>query len=147
MQELNFVHEITPEDYLSLRKEVGWKNYPLEQARTGLSNTAYVIAVRDGERTVAVTRLLWDGGYSAFISDVIVSPEYQGRGIGRKMLEDVIDYLEQQLQPGYRIMITLLSAHGKEEFYQKFDFTSRPTETFGPGMHRWLDKEGVAKKA
>ena len=62
------------------------------------------------------------------------------------MLTDVIDYLEGKLQPGYRIMITLLSAHGKEEFYQKFDFTSRPTETFGPGMHRWLDKEGVAKR-
>ena len=33
---------------------------------------------------------LWDKGYIAYLADVIVNPEYQGQGIGKKMVQEWI---------------------------------------------------------
>ena len=35
-------------------------------------------------------------------------------------------------------MLCLMSAKGREGFYHKFDFISRPTDTLGPGMIRYI---------
>ena len=84
-------------------------------------------------------RIVWDHGYAVLIADVIVAPEYQGRGLGRLVMETIMNYIKEQLKPGYRIMVSLLAAHGKEDFYKKFGFIERPNESFGPGMHQWLE--------
>ena len=47
------------------------------------------------------------------------------------------------MKSGYRIMVSLKAAKGKESFYKKFGFIERPNEDFGPGMHQWI--EGEAK--
>ena len=67
---------ITPEEYLGLRKMVGWRLFPLEEAKNCVENAYMVLCVRDDERPIGVVRLSWDGGYVAFLSDVIVIPEY-----------------------------------------------------------------------
>ena len=36
-------------------------------------------------------------------------------------------------------MVSLQSAKGKEEFYKRFGFATRPTEEHGCGMHRWME--------
>ncbi|MBO5451079.1 MAG: hypothetical protein J6A11_05985 [Lachnospiraceae bacterium] len=47
----------------------------LEEAATRIVNSYMVLCARDNGRAVGVMRLLWDGGYIAFLSDVIVDPE------------------------------------------------------------------------
>ena len=37
-----------------------------------------------------MARALFDFGYSVYISDVIVMPEFRGQGIGRKLIEATI---------------------------------------------------------
>ena len=98
--------------------------------------------VRDDEKAIGVARLLWDGGYIAFLSDVIVDSEYRGRGIGRKLVESCIQKLKNDMKPGYKVKMTLNSAKGKESFYEKFGFRVRPNEDAGPGMDQWFIKEG-----
>ena len=78
---------ISPEEYLELRKMVGWRIFPLEEAKNCVENAYMVLCVRDNERAVGVVRLSWDGGYVAFLSDVIVAPEYQGQGAGSRFLQ------------------------------------------------------------
>ena len=46
-----------------------------------------------------------------------------------------------QLKPGYKFMVSLASAKGKEDFYKKFGFIARPDEDHGPGMHQWFTAE------
>ena len=72
---------------------------------------------------------------------MIVVPEYQGRGIGRKLVEACLQKLKNDLKPGYKVKITLNSAKGKEPFYEKFGFKVRPNEDSGPGMDQWIIKE------
>lgn len=129
---------ISAEEYLNLRRSVGWSVFPTEQAAEGLSNSAYICCVRKDSRPVAVGRMIWDHGYVVFIADVIVLPEYQGQGLGRAVIENILERVRGLLKPGYRIMINLMAAKGKEDFYRKFGFIGRPSDSFGCGMHLWL---------
>ena len=129
---------ITPEEYMQLRKVVGWMQFTLEQAQACIDKAYMVMCVRDDEKPIGVVRLLWDGGYIAFLSDVIVIPEYQGQGIGRKLVEASIQKLKEGMKPGYKVKLTLNSAKGKEPFYEKFGFKVRPNEDAGPGMDQWV---------
>ena len=131
---IRYVDNITAEEYMNLRKTVGWVQFPLEEAQICIDNAYMVLCVRDDDKAIGVVRLLWDGGYIAFLSDVIVDPEYQGQGIGRKLVESCIERLKKDMKPGYKVKLTLNSAKGKESFYEKFGFVSRPTDSLGAGM-------------
>ncbi|MBR5420314.1 MAG: GNAT family N-acetyltransferase [Lachnospiraceae bacterium] len=135
---ISYTDHITAEEYLELRKEVGWVMFPLEEARACVEKAYMILCVRDDEKAVGVVRLLWDGGYIAYLSDVIVSEKYRGRGIGRKLVEACIDRLKKDMKPGYKVKLNLNAAKGKEAFYEKFGFKVRPNEDAGPGMDQWL---------
>ncbi|MBR3635453.1 MAG: GNAT family N-acetyltransferase [Lachnospiraceae bacterium] len=135
---MNVTNEMSAEEYLGLRKAVGWSIFPVEEAQAGLDNS-YVVCIRDEDRAVAMGRIIWDHGYSVLIADIIVAPNYQGCGLGRMVMENIMDHIRSLLKPGYRIMVSLLAAQNKEEFYKKFGFIDRPNENFGCGMHQWLE--------
>ena len=107
---------ITPEEYMKLRAAVGWGLFPLEEAKAGLSNS-YIWCLRDNEASGKPI------------------------GIGRVIMEQVMDFIHEQLKPGYKFMVSLCSAKGKEEFYKKFGFVVRPNDDVGPGMHQWFGNE------
>ena len=138
---IRYVDYITAEEYMNLRKMVGWVQFPLEEAQICIDNAYMVLCVRDDDKAIGVVRLLWDGGYIAFLSDVIVDPEYQGQGIGRKLVESCIERLKKDMKPGYKVKLTLNSAKGKEPFYEKFGFRVRPNEEAGPAMDQWFIAE------
>ena len=134
---------ITPEEYMKLREAVGWGLFPLEEAQAGLSNS-YIWCLRDNDASgqpIGIGRVIWDHGYVMYIADIIVIPEYQGNGMGRVIMEHVMDFIHEQLKPGYKFMVSLCSAKGKEEFYKKFGFIVRPNDDVGPGMHQWFVNE------
>ena len=138
---IRYAKEITPEEYLELRRKVGWCIFPVEEARAGIDNAYTVLCARDEEKAVGVVRLLWDGGYIAFLSDVIVDPEYQGQGIGRHLVENIIQRISDDMKPGYKVKLNLMSAKGKEPFYEKFGFVERPNDKLGAGMDQWFEME------
>lgn len=136
---------ISPEEYMEMRKIVGWHDFPVEQAAEGLKNS-YKWCIRENDRPIGLARVVWDHGYVVYIADVIVLPEYQGQGLGRELMETIMGFLRSQLKPGYRFMVSLMSAKGKNEFYKKFGFVDRPSEKFGPGMHQWLENVETAQQ-
>lgn len=138
---LTYTHKISVDDYNALRLSAGWMVLNPEQAQAGLNGSAFIFAANDNDKTVGAARLVWDGGYAALIKDVLVLPDYQGKGIGKHMMEQVISYLKEQMKPGWGISIDLMAAIGKEGFYEKFGFVSRPRNNRGAGMDMWLTKE------
>lgn len=137
MTDYEITNSLTPEEYMELRKLVGWGMFPLEQAAEGLKNSFILVCFRVDGKPVAIGRAVSDHGYVVYIADVIVVPEYQGQGLGRKVMEYLLEQIKASLKPGYKVMISLLAAKGKEKFYNKFDFVDRPSEDFGCGMHQW----------
>lgn len=81
------------EDFLHLRK-VCPSEKTAETASKGLPNSLFsVIAVAEG-KTIAMGRVVGDRGLNFEIVDIAVLPEFQGRGIGRKLMEHIMIYLE-----------------------------------------------------
>ena len=128
MIDYEITDKITPEEYMELRRIVGWGEFPLEQAAKGLEGSFILICYRVGGKPVGLGRAVSDHGYVVYIADVIVIPEYQGQGLGREIMNALLDKIKESLKPGYRVMISLLAAKGKEGFYKKFDFVERPAE-------------------
>lgn len=132
--ELQYVNGISAEDFNRLRVSVGWREIPIRQARIGLKNTAYQVAVLDGNTPIAMARVLWDGGYTAYLADVVVDPAYQKKGIARTMIDCIFDHIRAGMEPGEKVTVHLTAAKGKEPFYLRLGFEENPTEQSGAGM-------------
>lgn len=129
---------VTVEEYQNFRKAVSWAIFGDKQAKEGLEHSNYIVCIRVDGKAVAMARFLWDYGYIAYIADVMVLPEFQGKGLGRMLMENIMKYVNKNVPKEYDLMISLVAAKGKNTFYEKFGFITRPTEEFGPGMHLYI---------
>jgi ribosomal protein S18 acetylase RimI-like enzyme len=85
------------------------------------SNSLYVTLVYDGSRLVGAGRALADGGDCSYICDIAFLPEYQGAGLGKKMVGELVERSR-----GHKKII-LYAVPGREPFYRKFGFLRMKT--------------------
>lgn len=134
---LKYNNILSVAEYCELRSAVDWLPIVEEQAQAGLDNSDFIIACRDDNIIVGSARLFWDKGYIAYLADVMVKPEYQNQGIGKQLVKECVLYIDKQLKAGWRIKIVIVSAKGKEQFYEKLGFERRPNGSDGAGMQMW----------
>jgi len=129
----------TTEELIDLRKSVGWGLCENAAFDLGLKNSLYgICGVIDG-RTVGVARVIGDGATCFYIQDVIVCPDCQRMGIGNAMMVKIMKYISENACSG--AVVGLMSAKGKEPFYERFGFWKRPNDQFGHGMMQFWKKE------
>ena len=128
-------NNLTYEDYVALRTAVDWCNFDEEQTRKSVSNSLYTITVMDDNRAIAMGRMIGDGMYFLIV-DIVVRPEYQGKGIGSQIMDRLIGYVDSQTPVGGRSSVQLIAEKGKEEFYIKKGFKLIPHEFCGSGMRK-----------
>lgn len=127
------------DDYCRLRESAGWLNFSKEQAERAIDRCLYtVVAEKDGQ-VVAMGRLIGDGMYY-MIADLVVQPAYQKRGIGSKIIDMLIGYVDMETPVGGRSSIQLVAEKGKEIFYEKRGFKIIPHEFCGSGMRKVIHK-------
>ena len=88
-------NSLTYQEYISLRSSVGWNNFAEEQVSSSISNSVYNIKVVDDNKTIAMGRLIGDGMYYLLV-DIVVSPEFQGNGIGSKIIDMLLTYVDNR---------------------------------------------------
>ena len=126
--------------FRELFEAVGWEAPDNDQIERALSGSAATFVAYDDNRPVAMARLLGDGGMSYYIKDFAVLPEYQGRGVGRALMEHLEQHILQQIDEGWAVSLELISSKGREAFYEKFGFEARPCEWDGSGMFKMVYK-------
>lgn len=126
-------------DYCALRRSVNWSIYSQEQAQRALRNSVYTVTVVEDDQVIGMGRLIGDGIYYV-IADMVVHPLHQRKGIGKKILEMLIDYAAESLPAGGRTSIQLISEKGKESFYQEAGFIPIPNDMCGAGMRKIICK-------
>lgn len=131
---------LTPTLFLELYRSVGWDAPGLDQIETALKNSFATFCAYDGEQAVGMGRLLGDGGISFYIKDFAVRPEYQGRGVGRLLMNAMEDHIISSIPDGWAVSLELISSKGREPFYEKFGFEQRPCGWDGAGMFKMLRK-------
>ena len=95
---LTFVNQVWPGDY------------DIEKTKNALSKTQNITAY-DGDRLVGCLRILSDGYFFGTITELLVLPEYQGQGIGSKLIQ-----LARFNTP---TMLYFGAQPGREAFYEK----------------------------
>lgn len=133
-------NSLTYDSYVTLRDSVGWKNVSPAQTKTALNKSAYDIVAKEDDRVIAMARLIGDGLYY-LIADVIVIPEWQGRGIGTKMIQLLIERIEEEMAEGARVSVQLIAEKGKEDFYRGLGFKELPHEYCGAGKRKVIYHE------
>jgi GNAT superfamily N-acetyltransferase len=71
----------------------------------------------DGERQIGFARVITDKATFAYLADVFVLEEFQGRGVASKLMEAIVGHPE--LQGLRRWMLVTRDAH---RLYEKFGF-------------------------
>jgi GNAT superfamily N-acetyltransferase len=126
------------EEFLKLRNAAGWSIPEDKFIEKGIENSVCWMCAEINGSIIGFARIIGDFAFTFFISDVVVLPEYQRQGVGTIIIQNIMDYLYENAPEG--AYIGLLSAKGKEAFYEKFGFWKRPNEEFGCGMMMFLHK-------
>jgi ribosomal protein S18 acetylase RimI-like enzyme len=139
MEKCTIVEKLpTAQEYNWLRNLVGWRTYQEDVIEKALPNTLYCVCACCGEQLVGMARIIGDGGMVYYIQDVIVIPDYQRQGIGTQMMDAIMGYI--RTHASQNTIVGLMSAKGKEAFYEKYGFTIRPTDKLGAGMTIFWNK-------
>ena len=96
----------------------------IEDLKTAVANSEPVISLWDRERLIGFARATSDGIYRAAIWDVIIHPDYQGRGLGSKLVETVLSHPKMQ-----RVERIYLTTTHQQHFYEKIGFQQNSTTT------------------
>ena len=134
LMNLNVIIRVpTVEEYNALRRSVEWPVFEDHIVRDAFSRTLFSVCVEDGTGVVAgMGRILGDNAIYLHIQDVIVDPRYQGQGVGKMIMVELMKYIEKAGTKNTNI--GLMCSKGREKFYKGFGFVERPSEKFGAGM-------------
>ena len=111
MEGFVFTDKLPVEDYLRLRAEAGWKVLPPDQAQAGLERSfANIAVVYDGE-VVGMARIVWDHGYCAFLTDVIVTEKHRHNGLASEMIRRLTEKIRAEKNDGWQIAASALNTH------------------------------------
>ncbi len=100
--------------FLSLANKVWPGDYRVESVVQALAKTINFTAW-DGQRLIGCARLLTDGYFFGTIPEILVHPAYQGRGIGKRLMESVWELSPTSLFFG--------AQPGNEPFFEKLGYT------------------------
>ena len=121
-------NELTAEEFLTLWRSV-WGDGPTrEQTARALASTLFCVSVYDGAEPVAMARMIGDLGLCCYIKDVVVRPEYQGRGIGRMLVEELLRFIRENAVPCTRVSVELAALPQKAGFYEKLGFSANAAQ-------------------
>ncbi len=114
---------LNAEDFIRLKVATGFIYRPMEQVERALKNGLFnVSAIYKGE-VIGMGRLVGDGAMYWYLQEIIVLPEFQGKGIGRRIVNRLIDHIKSTAIPGTGVQVGLTAVKGKEPFYEKLGFS------------------------
>lgn len=124
--------KFTAEDLRELFESVGWLSgkYP-ERLKKALDGCATVITAWEGEKLVGLVNAIDDGELTAYAHYLCVDPRFQGRGIGRTLL----DLLKKKYE-NYLYLILHAEHDGLIPYYLANGFTPDREATIFVRMHR-----------
>ena len=122
-------NELTAEQFIELWQAVGWGEGPaLEQTRLAMEHTLFRVSISDGDKIIAMARVIGDMGLDYYIKDVVVRPEYQGKGLGRMLINEILKFISENGIKGTDIFVELCAMPDKIPFYKKFGFDSNEAQ-------------------
>ena len=112
------------------------KDRTIEDIQIAIDNSNPVVTVWDSDRVVGFARATSDGVYRAGIWDVVIHPDYRGRGLGGKLVETVLTHPHVN-----KVERVYLTTTNQQSFYERIGFKRNDTTTM------ILDNSGLVNVA
>ncbi|MDN7228058.1 GNAT family N-acetyltransferase [Planococcus sp. N064] len=121
------------EEVFRLYQELNWDSLGLTVAelQNMCQQSWYVLYAHQGNKLVGMGRIVSDGVITGLICGVGVLPSYQGVGIGRMLMNGLIEQCDH-----HRIIPQLMCTEDLESYYEAMGF-----KKFAIGMTRERKKE------
>ena len=117
----------------TLRKvEMGYHDPGLH--KKAFENSYVTVFLYHDNRMIGFGRAISDGAYQAAIYDVAVNPDFQKKGLGNIIIENILERLPE-------CNIILYASPGKEGFYIKKGFRKMKT-----GMAKFIKSDVMSKR-
>lgn len=126
-------------EYNNLRKQVGWEPKNPIVVEKAIENSTIVKKAIYDNFAVGMARAIGDG-MSYLLVDVVVNSKYQKKGIGKKLVNSIIDEIKENTIAGEYSTINLISIKGMENFYESCGFEAVPFGYNGNGMRIKIEK-------
>jgi ribosomal protein S18 acetylase RimI-like enzyme len=112
--------ELKPESVLRLFDKAGISkpDWTTERMQRALKGSAVVVTAWKESQLVGFANAITDFAWIAYLSQLAVDPEYQGKGIGKHLVELVLAEL------GEEVTLIVHSAEAASEFYLRAGFKS-----------------------
>lgn len=115
--EIKFVDEWSEDEIVKLYKVGGWwKDSYDPSGIMPLIKGSFAFAVvidKNSGKTIGMGRIISDGASDAYIQDLVVLPEYRGKGIGKQLVDALLEKcLSKEL-----LWVGLIAEPGQEGFY------------------------------
>ncbi|MFZ4639079.1 MAG: GNAT family N-acetyltransferase [Nodosilinea sp.] len=105
---------------------VGWARRPIRKVRKAIQHSYLVITMWEQRgsrrRLIGFSRATSDHAFNATIWDVVVHPSFQGRGLGRELMQQMIRKLRHEDISN----VTLFADPQVVEFYKGLGFMPDP---------------------
>jgi GNAT superfamily N-acetyltransferase len=110
----------TPAEYCALRHAAGLSAMDESAAALGLPASWCAVSLRVGGELVAMGRIVGDGALFLQVVDVAVRPDWQRRGLGRRVMAALMDQARRRAPKG--VVVTLLADGEACRLYGQFGF-------------------------
>ena len=116
-------------EVIKILKTVGMSYVDEELHRKSFENSYTVVFIFDNEKLIGFGRAISDGLRQSAIYDLAILPEYQGLGIGKLIIENIVNNTPT-------CNFILYASPGKEGFYEALGFSKLKT-----GMGLFINTE------
>ena len=118
------------DEYCALRVTCGLSARTSAAAEIGLANSLFATSIRDGEKLIAMGRVVGDGGCNFEVVDIAVHPDYQRQGLGQRIMDAVMEFVHATAPDS--AYVCLIADHHSPALYSKYGF--EPTTPVSIGM-------------
>jgi len=115
----------------AILQKVGMAFYEPDRHQKAFEASHTTVFVYQAGKLIGFGRAISDDAYQGAVYDCAVLPEYQGRGIGRQIMDTILLRLAH-------CNLILYASPGKEGFYRKQGFRQMKT-----GMARFIKSESM----
>lgn len=91
---------------------------------TAIAHSYPIVTAWDGDQLIGFARATSDGVFRATIWDVVISPDYQGGGLGRRLVETLVAHPHMS-----RVERVYLMTTHQQGFYKRIGFEENASTT------------------
>lgn len=115
-------NQLSANDFIRLKIAAGFRNRPIDQVEKALENDLLDVVAIVNNEVVGMGRIVGDGVMYWYLQEIIVLPEYQGKGIGTGIVNYLLEYIKKHTEDETFTSVGLTAAEGKTSFYERFGF-------------------------